>query len=367
MIEYVCKILLVISIILLSLLQSCASSDNQAHLGTIAGPEILGLNKGLNGILCTSEPGGGIRALSLTSLKSHIVREAHDLTDKFGPVSALCGPDNNGDIAYMEALDNKFRVNLISIDGKDNRVLFTRIEPQLGYNYTKPSFALSPAGNKIAFLTDYHDDQQEEPPALLKYGTIEIWDIKKNKSRKLPIKAYDLSLSWFPDGKRLAYVDLIPQSHSVNYKDFGIEYKNWSNIPVTFILDTETGAKSMLGIGWNPIVSLDGKHVIVRDGKEEPHLVTVLNHVSVPLKAPGLWMPLAMESNYLIYFGLRTQGMKLKLTENNSPLSGPKDMLSIKLAIINSNKFKTLIPYFDTRMEISYGNVTRHKTVKVIH
>jgi hypothetical protein len=57
-----------------------------------------------------------------------------------------------------------------------------------------------------------------------------------------------------------------------------------------------------------------------------------------------------------------TTGTKLKQTENNSPLVGPKPMLSLKLVSLTSpREFQTVVPYVDARDDctISLGQVSK--------
>src|SRR5438552_3869373 len=85
----------------------------------------------------------------------------------------------------------------------------------------------------------------------------------------LLLPALDEGLSWFPDGKRLAYVKLIPrqeaEDHFSNLGDFGSNFKEWEKVPAVHVFDTETGKKSFLHLGWHPQVSTDGKNVLVSD------------------------------------------------------------------------------------------------------
>lgn len=56
---------------------------------------------------------------------------------------------------------------------------------------------------------------------------------------------------------------------------------------------------------------------------------------------------------------LPTQGSTVKYTEDNSPLRGPKRMLTLKLAALNSDEFQTVVPYVDPRRVVSFGRGTR--------
>jgi hypothetical protein len=47
--------------------------------------------------------------------------------------------------------------------------------------------------------------------------------------------------------------------------------------------------------------------------------------------------------------------MKVEYTKHNSPLSGPKEMLTIKIVDLETMKFQTLVPYIDPRKAVSFG------------
>src|SRR5262245_57775453 len=81
--------------------------------------------------------------------------------------------------------------------------------------------------------------------------------------------AIDAPMSWFPDGKRLAYVDLIARN-AVPKSGVGIEVfgqgsytGNWAELPAIHVLDITTGKVLFLSLGWQPVVSANGKTVLV--------------------------------------------------------------------------------------------------------
>ena len=50
------------------------------------------------------------------------------------------------------------------------------------------------------------------PKAFLNVGKLEIWDVLRKKPLAVDTKALNEPMSWFPDGKRLAYVRLVPRN-----------------------------------------------------------------------------------------------------------------------------------------------------------
>ena len=87
------------------------------------------------------------------------------------------------------------------------------------------------------------------------------------------------------------------------------------------------------------------RRVTVESGKFEP--------VDWPGDAQGVIA--APAENVVLYWGLPTTGSPIKYTKHNSALRGPKLMLTVKVAEINSRQFQTLIPEIDPRSRVSFG------------
>jgi hypothetical protein len=86
--------------------------------------------------------------------------------------------------------------------------------------------------------------------------------------------------------------------------------------------------------------------------------VDVATRRSTPVNLPGLaGAVLGTEHNLIYYVGASTKGTELKLTENNSPLRGPKEMLTIKVSDDSGEKFQTIIPALDPRSQASFGSI----------
>src|SRR5207253_2525308 len=158
-----------------------------------------------------------------------------------------------------------------------------------------------------------------DPPASLNVGPLEIWDAAKKSGQKMGATALDNYLSWFPDGKRLAYVELVLREKVAKpiseLGDFGTEFKKWERLPAVYVLDTDTKKKSFLHIGWQPIVSSDGKTVLVSDFKNRWRLVNEEARTSKAVQWPGNKGAIALiNSKLVVYWGLPTKGTRVRYT-----------------------------------------------------
>jgi hypothetical protein len=233
-----------------------------------------------------------------------------------------------------------------------------------GHGEIGEHLALAPVGGRVAFLSALTPVQV--PSALLQAGSVEIWDVEKKTGGKTNIKAVDQGLAWFPDGKRLAYVKLVdlkdPFLSEQAGDSFGKTFQAWDKVPAVFIHDVNAGTESFLHVGWRPVVSGDGREVLVSDWEGAWRLVDVTTGKSTPTTWPGVaWVgAIGMPAKGVVLsWCLPTEGTKIRYTENNSPLVGPKQMLSLKLARLNSHEFQTVVPYLDPRDDLSYGEVKK--------
>ena len=63
--------------------------------------------------------------------------------------------------------------------------------------------------------------------------------------------------------------------------------------------------------------------------------VDVLTGKSATATWPGLWSPIALPARDVVLpLCVPTEGAKVRFTGSNSPLVGPKEMLSLKLASV---------------------------------
>ena len=176
-------------------------------------------------------------------------------------------------------------------------------------------------------------------------GPLRLWDSTTSATRELAITAAGERPSWFPDGRRLAYTApaaISPGGEAVE--------------PMVHLLDTSTGESTPLAPGRLPIVSSDGRSVLLARGKSfDLMLIDAATRAEQTIpRMHGLGTPIALiDGRYLIYKGHTTPGAAKGTTTNNSPFVGPKPMMAIKLLDIQTREFMTLVPLVDPRCSVT--------------
>jgi hypothetical protein len=211
--------------------------------------------------------------------------------------------------------------------------------------------------------------KKQMPKALLFVGKIEIWDVETRKPLAVDTKALDNPMSWFPDGKRLAYVKLVPRNQlaetSPGLDAFGTYGgERWDEVPAVYTLDTESGISTFLHVGWTPIVSSNGKTILVGGWNEKMDFTwrsfRPSNHQSVTVRWPGdhggaIAMP---TENMVLYWGSPTTGLRTKHKPlDNIGHGGPKPVVTLKVADVGSGEFQTVVPDIDPRILVSFGQI----------
>lgn len=354
----------------------CAIAQNK----TVPGPESDQLLPVSTGYIVMARQPGGIVAIQLPSLKESVVRpESNRNVDDMPTIHALSGPDQQGRIAYIEDhffVDNqKHRHHLlmtIQLDGTHDTEFFSRPGSAMwattaaGHGEIGRHIALSPVGGRVALLSEVKPVQM--PDALLEVGSVEIWDIEKRTGIKTDIKALGDGFSWFPDGKRLAYAKMIDPPAAAadpnnDVEPFGKRFQKWKKIPAVFIRDVDAGTETFLHVGTRPVVSINGRSVLVSDDNLAWKSVDVATGKSGPANWPGepprydCGIIAALDKDTLLCWSLPTEGTQIKYTTNNSPLAGPKVMLSLTLVKMSVNQFQTVFRYIDPRTEVSFGQL----------
>ena len=202
-----------------------------------------------------------------------------------------------------------------------------------------------------------------------------IWDIKKKKKLIISEKAIDQGLAWSPDGSKLLFVDLVDDKTASKQitRKFGTLFKNWKQIPAIFILDVEKNVKYFIHIGATPVFSTSGKSILSQDFERNIVKIDIDNKNATNVSIPGAWGRYSgggtvfalggggpvfalIYDNFVLYWGLPTKGSEIKRSPYGSFRAGLQ-MIPIKVAQINTDRFQTVLPHIDPRHSASFGYV----------
>lgn len=325
-------------------------------LPTVKEPETTNLLPDLKATLVIEGDGGTIDRLELPTFQKGTAR----VGDNSIYIASLSGPDTSGWVAFVSGDWNKRHALQVCQIGGTNGIEIFSGEGDALWDHPVEGLALAPSGGKIA-ITRRSDQHQ--------LGKVEVWDIPTKSVQHLDIVSTTSGLTWFPDGKRLVYTSLIPtQAISQNWfeifeKKLGVnltESKKQKQIPVIQAVDLETQTRSILGAGHHPVVSSDGRQLIITDDTGNPILIDILTQTGRRLRIPGFLSTIGfVGSKHLLFFGLNSAGTPPRWTTNNSPLVGPKPMLSIKMVDLSTGQFRTIVTYHDLRDRVSAGIIQR--------
>lgn len=331
----------------------------QRTLKTIDGPETATIGATVTGYLLMDRPVGGIVAYELPTC-----REITVFPERQSAVQCVAGPDLRGRIVYLQkGPDDVTRLKTASIDGTGNTEVVAYKERVWGVFGNQ--LALAPKGGLAAVLARPAGKQMHDPKAYLMEGSLEVWDIEKKRlARTLP-NVLEKGFSWTPDGNALLLVRMVGTSELKDWSPgpdaFGSGFKNWKEVPALYSLDVERGTLRFVCVGWYPVVTEDGKSVLVSDWDGRWVRGRLEDGASEAISWPGNWRgPIAVLSDdTIIYWGLPTTGAEPRYTKHNSPLAGPKPEGTIKIGEVNGARFRTLIDYVDPRRRISFGRTAK--------
>jgi len=185
-----------------------------------------------------------------------------------GSIASLS--EAHGLIAYMLVhFDAHAQHELRLYDGSMDRVLkswksdFWAANGSDGIERGANSMALSPDGKWLATVvrqsTEKANDEGDGGD-----GSLTITNLSGGKSLLISKNAVDLGLSWFPDGRHVAFVQACEKSKAkgIPHIDFGIgmgaEY-----LCIVSVVDVATGSINTVCGGSDPLISEDGSRMLV--------------------------------------------------------------------------------------------------------
>ncbi len=121
---------------------------------------------------------------------------------------------------------------------------------------------------------------------------------------------------------------------------FGASYARAEWVPVVSRIDLVSGAVTLLHVGRRAIVSTDGSRLIVQDGEGRLRLVNLSGPTltSSPLPRPPGFRHRGVIGfagpAHVLYWAVTAPGLESERTVSNSPLAGPKPVLSLRVATL---------------------------------
>lgn len=170
-------------------------------------------------------------------------------------------------------------------------------------------------------------------------------------------------VSWSADGKRLRFVRAEPieaLSPTLAAGIVGPVGHAGQGVPVIEMWDADSGAITMLAIGLQPLWSPDDRTLLFQPAHDRLATLDLVDHVGREVVLPG------MSTRYeaiaiafvapvkILYWALPTAGDDPDYTIRNSPLVGPKQLLSLKVADLDDGAFATVQRSVDPRARVGY-------------
>lgn len=325
-------------------------------LPTLPGPEAGDLVSRVSGYIVMTRAPRGLVALSLPDARETVLRTG---TAEQGSVHAVTGPDLDGRIVYVESHSTFFRLKTMRISGAGDTVIFERPGDVL-WTQAIGSPVLAPQGGLVAFVADAKPDY-----SAAAVGPLEIWDLATERAKTTDVMAIDAGLAWFADGRRLLFVELLPDADARalarGASDFDVMFKSRDRIgtPVISMLDLATGARTRVHVGAQPRVSPDGRSLLLEDASRRWWRLDLASGHATRGDWPGNWRgPIAWAADdLLLYWGHPTTGTPVTYTQGGSPLAARQAMGDIKLSVPGTGRFQTVVKGIDPRTRLSFGTV----------
>lgn len=311
---------------------------------------------GLEGAIHVDVPVGGIARLDLARAASGLAtlrptgRQA---------VIALGTPGHAGETAFLTAADGggrRYAVSILSAGAEK-----TLVEGDGDPLWDRPlaGLALSPNASALAYVQQHQAGAKHTP---LHVGRLVVRSTQSGEvglsdtlsANEWLAHALGQRPGWFPDGERLLFAAAGPEGRALKPAVAPAAQPD----PVICLLNRKSGDIEPVTRGHSPILSRDGKSALVARGKSFPWELVDLPSGKASRIEPiaGLVRPVGLlASRYVIYVGTSSAGAPEGYTLNNSPLVGPKRMLSLKVADLQTGAFQTLLDGVDPRRQFVVG------------
>lgn len=269
------------------------------------------------------------------------------------PVRQLSAPDDRGAVAIVTTGEGERRYAVrVLADGGERTVIEGTGDPLWDDPIGPP--ALSDDGQWLLAVAQPLADARYQP---LFVGLLRCWNTGDGRARTLraePVLALGERPAWWRSGREVVYAAPGPQGLAAATPLAPAMQPD----PQIRRLDLATGRDERLTAGHDPVLSSDGRSMLLRPPGPRGWIWWHIASASTKPMAPidRLRVPLALvESRYLVYTGEPSPGAPVGTTVNNSPLAGPKPMLALKVADLASGAHETLLDGIDPRLVLAAG------------
>lgn len=252
--------------------------------------------------------------------------------------------------------------NLTLRDGAARReTALTSWQPATrGIDIYNKMFSVSPDETTIAMV---REDQPLRidglPLEARRQGPLELFDMKTKTWRDTgTIALNESAVAWLDSGE-IAYVRSVPRKEAPaellpREGEFASEFENFPVLPMVFVRSLVTGRERALHAGVDIVPTPDRKQLLIRDTKNRLRMVDIASGRYRPVTLNGManrGVIGFVAPDRVLYWALPTTGREARETLFNSPLAGPKQMLSLKIGTLDTNQFATVVPFIDPRAD----------------
>lgn len=196
-------------------------------------------------------------------------------------------------------------------------------------------------------------------------GDLVMVDLGSGKQHVLQPRVMDGEpISWSSDGKRLLVtrvetVEALPPSLAAEVH--GDEGLVGTGLPVVETIDAASGRVERIALGMNAVWSPDQRSLVFEPSINHLELRDLETGSRRELALPGYvgrypWLRF-VGSRRVMYRALPGDGTTPAYTGHNSPLIGPKQLITLKVADIDTLRFATVYTDLDPRTNVGYGSL----------
>jgi hypothetical protein len=265
-------------------------------------------------------------------------------------------------LVYLRS-DNVTTFHLVRVDTQTKRERFltqwdTREPLEETYNKT---LSISPDGKQVAIVKNALN--MRGASHIMKQGELSLYDLESDSWRALAIDALDGHPVQWLDAERIVFARAVKRddvpAHLITLEnssdEFGVVYSRASFVPLIYVRNLRTNSERAIHVGRIAIAAPSGRELIVQDDARKLRRVLIDgdSYRSTPLSAPPMMTHDGVigfaSAQHVLYWSEPFAGRELQYTLSNSPLVGPKKLLSLRIANIDNGEFVTAVQRIDPR------------------